>query len=87
MHMSRTAIVKTLGNAVDTPTATAVRRMIRSASNGTGPQLEHVHLLIDGDRIDITIFVQASGQDEADAVATLLGARLCYRLGGWRAAS
>lgn len=87
MHMSRTAIVKGLSNAVDTPTATAVRKMICSASNGTGPPLEHVHLLIGGDRIDITIFVQASGQDEADAVARLLGAQLCYLLRGWRSAS
>lgn len=87
MHMSRTAIVKKLWNAVDTPTATAVRKMIRTASNGTGPQLEHVHLLIDGNRIDITIFVQASGQDEADAVARLLGAQLCCLLRGWQAAS
>jgi hypothetical protein len=87
MHMSRTAIVKELSNAVDTPTATAVRKMIRSASTGTGPPLEHVHLLIGWDRIDITIFVQASGQDEADAVARLLGAQLCYLLRGWQAAS
>lgn len=87
MHMSRTAIVRELWNAVDTPTATAVRKMIHSASNGPGPQIEHVHLLINGGRIDITIFVQASGQDEADAVARLLGAQLCYLLRGWQAAS
>jgi hypothetical protein len=83
MHMAKTSLVRSDAHASPPPPADVLQEMVRLAQVSADDLLEHVHISSASDRVDITVFLQAGSQDEADAAARLIGARVCGRLHGW----
>ncbi|WP_344620203.1 hypothetical protein [Dactylosporangium salmoneum] len=82
--MSTTTLVRSVRSAGSAPAPAAVVALVDSSAAHDVVALEHVHVMTSAERIVVTLFVMAAGQLEADAVALLVGDRLCGLLPGWR---
>ncbi|WP_212826656.1 hypothetical protein [Catellatospora sp. TT07R-123] len=81
--MSRATLVRESAAAAVSADGRRLRRLLAEAPGGAEPLLEHVHAAIRGDRLEVTFFLQAADQHEADVMAHLLAARLSVLLPGW----
>jgi hypothetical protein len=83
MYLARATIVKTLANRTGRPSTNALKLMVRRSCAEAGVPIEHVHVAAWNDRVNITLFLQATSQTDADAMAHIVGARVCVDLDGW----
>lgn len=80
MYIARTTLFRhaTSGVSGDPPDG-----LLRELLSDAGIVLEHATTIVAADRIDITLYLAAGSQSEADMVARLVGASLTARRPDW----
>lgn len=83
MYMTRVSLVTGHAGSDEPFSPTRLRgAVLASADEQDG--LEHAHVSTTDRNIDITLFVQAMSQPDADDRAARIVSRVCDRLPGWR---